>query len=224
MSYTPPAEAGPRRIRATVSADRWSHGLRTQIEWKKSINRTGGDSRLDDRLLIRRACEGDDQAFRSLYDRHVDRIFRLAFRMTGDDTAAQECTQDAFVQAFRGLPAFKGDARFSTWIHTIAVNVTLNHLRRVKRHRSREMSLEANELPSKPGAADPTLGDRIRVAVNALPDIYRTVFLMHDLEGFKHPEIAGALQIAVGTSKARLSRARASLRAALGEEIKEYVP
>ena len=180
---------------------------------------------MDERILIRRAVEGDEDAFRVLYDDHVDRVFRLSYRMTGDEDVARECTQEAFIRAYRSLGRFQGGSRFSTWIHSIATNVTLNRLRKRKRQAPRELPLDEMEPAgaSRADRNDPTVRDRIRVAVDGLPEIYRTVFLMHDLEGFKHPEIAGVLDIAVGTSKARLSRARAALRTALGDEMREYV-
>lgn len=161
---------------------------------------------------------------RELYDTHVDRVFRLTFRMVGDEDTAQDCTQDAFVKAFRGLDSFRSDSRFSTWIHSIAVHSALNRLRTHKRTRGREVDM--TEMPladsgSRP--TDPTLKDRIRTAVDGLSEIYRTVFLMHDVEGYKHSEIAESLDIAVGTSKARLFRARDALRKALGDEVREYV-
>ena len=179
---------------------------------------------MDERLLVRRAAAGDQDAYRGLYDRNVDRIYRLAYRMTGDDVVARECTQEAFIQAFTQLGEFRGQSRFSTWLHSIAVNVTLNWMRRVKRQASREVALDSGPTRSKPAAGvDPTVRDRIGEAVDRLPDIYRTVFLMHDVEGYKHREIADTLDIAVGTSKARLSRARLTLREQLGDELKEYV-
>jgi len=176
---------------------------------------------LDERLLIRRAQTGDQAAFRSLYDNHVDRVFRVTYRMTGSEEAARECTQEAFVRAFSRLESFRGESKFSTWIHSIGVNMALNTLR--SRTRAREVTLDHELEWRGPEQGDPTVRDRIRDAVEALPEHQRTVFLMHDLEGFKHREIAETLGVAVGTSKARLSRARAALRSSLGEELREYV-
>lgn len=176
---------------------------------------------LDERSLVERAQRGDQTAFRLLYDQHVDRVFRVTYRMTGSEDTAKECTQETFVRAFKNLEGFRGDAKFSTWVHSIGVNMALNALR--SRKRGREVELDSTVAWRGTSASDPTLRDRIRQAVDALPDHFRTVFLMHDLEGYKHTEIAAALDVAVGTSKARLSRARAALRAALGDELKEYV-
>ncbi len=173
---------------------------------------------------VERAREGDQNAFRRLYDMHVDRTYRLAYRMAGTDDLARDFTQEAFVRAWHRLDTFRGDAAFSTWLHSITVSVALNGLRKVDRHRKRERSLEdAAPLAARRTTADPGVRERIAEAVDALPEIYRTVFLMHDLEGFSHGEIAEALGVAEGTSKARLSRARARLRDALGPAMQEYV-
>lgn len=174
--------------------------------------------------LIKRASKGDQQAFRTLYDANVDRIYRLAYRMAGEEDLAKDFTQEAFLRAYQRLDQFRGDAAFSTWLHSIAVSVALNGLRKVDRHRKRERSLEdaAHVAPGN-APAEPGVREHIDSAVNDLPDIYKTVFLMHDLEGYSHREIAQTLGVAEGTSKARLSRARAKLREALGDAMQEYV-
>ena len=174
--------------------------------------------------LVERASHGDERAFRSLYDQNVDRIYRLVHRMAGDADLARELTQEAFVRVYQKLGQFRGEAAFSTWVHRIAVRVTLNGLRRVARHRDRERAIDdADQLATRQPTREPGLRDRIATAVDALPDIYRTVFLMHDLEGYSHGEIAASLGVAEGTSKARLFRARAHLRHALGDAMQEYV-
>ncbi len=178
---------------------------------------------MNDFELVERARDGDQVAFKALYDGNVDRVFRLCFRMVGEENQAREFTQDAFVRAWECLDQFRGDAAFSTWLHSIAVSVVLNGIRKVDRHRKRERSLEdAGHLGERPRVADPGLSDRLKEAVDGLPEIYRTVFLMYDLEGFPHREIAKTLDVAVGTSKARLFRARALLREALGDAMREY--
>lgn len=172
------------------------------------------------------ARHGDERAFRRLYDANVDRVYRLMYRMAGEEHLARDFTQEAFLRAFQKLDQFRGDAAFSTWLHSIAVSVALNGLRKVDRHRKRERALDdvAEILPGKPARrVEPGVRERIEEAVDGLPDIYRTVFLMHDLEGYPHGEIAESLGVAEGTSKARLSRARAKLREALGDAMQEYV-
>ncbi len=174
--------------------------------------------------LVERVRRGDQRAFRTLYDGNVDRVYRLAYRMAGEDDLARDFTQETFLRAYQRIDQFRGDAAFSTWLHAIAVSVALNGLRRHARHRTRERSLdEAARMGRRTGGLEPDVRDRLEEAVDALPELYRTVFLMHDLEGFSHEEIAHALGVAVGTSKARLFRARARLREALGDEIREYV-
>jgi RNA polymerase sigma-70 factor (ECF subfamily) len=178
---------------------------------------------LTDFELVKRAKEGDQDAFRALYDRNVDRVFRLCFRMVGEEELAREVTQDAFVRVWECLDQFRGDAAFSTWMHSVAVSVVLNRLRKIDRHRKRERSLEdVGHLGEDRRGPEPGVRDRLKAAVDALPEIYRTVFLMYDLEGYPHKEIADALGVAVGTSKARLFRARELLREALGEAMQEY--
>jgi RNA polymerase sigma-70 factor (ECF subfamily) len=180
---------------------------------------------LTDIELVERARGGDAAAFRALYDMHVDRIYRLTTRMAGDRDLARDFTQDTFVRAWERLDGFRGDSQFSTWLHSIAVSVSLNGLRKLDRHRKRETaSLEDVEpVAPHPRRLEPDVRRRLHRALDELPEIYRTVFLMHDLEGHSHDEIALVLNIAQGTSKARLFRARGKLRLALGDAMKEYV-
>lgn len=179
---------------------------------------------MDEPLLIRRVLAGDPSAERALYDTHVDRVYRLCYRMAGDDELAREFTQETFIRAFDRLRGFRGDAALSTWLHSIAVSVTLNGLRKVKRFQTHETALaEAVQLgDGRAGGVDPDLKDRLKHAIAALPEIYRVVFLMHDAEGYTHEEIGAALDVPPGTSKARLSRARARLREALSDFAEEY--
>ena len=178
---------------------------------------------MDDRQLVARVIEGDAEAERMFYDRHVDRVYRLAYRLAGDDDLARDFTQDTFIRAFDRLPEFRGDSAVSTWLHSIALSVSLNGMRKVKRFRSRETQMD-EELAGpvratgwgSPGA-EPDLKLRLARAIDALPEGYRTVFVMHDVEGFTHEEIAAALGVQPGTSKAQLSRARAKLRESLAD-------
>ncbi|MEQ9397952.1 MAG: sigma-70 family RNA polymerase sigma factor [Longimicrobiales bacterium] len=193
------------------------------MRWKREYTAISESLLLTEHDKIERARAGDERAFRELYDAHVDRVYRLAYRMAGEDDLARDFTQEAFLRAFQKLDQFRGDAAFSTWLHSIAVSVSLNGLRKVDRHRKRERSLEdAAPISARGRTVDPGVRDRLKDAVDGLSDIYRTVFLMHDLEGYSHGEIAEALGVAEGTSKARLFRARAKLRDALGEEMQEY--
>jgi len=175
--------------------------------------------------LIARVLAGDRLAGRELYDAHAPRVYRLAYRLTGDAELAREFTQDTFVRAFQRLADFRGDAAFSTWIHRITITVVANAMRKVRRLRERETDLsdlDAAPTPSGSRRIDPDLRERLAKAIDGLPEIYRTTLIMHDLEGYTHTEIAGSLGVAEGTCKSRLSAARAQLRAALAEFAKEY--
>ena len=179
---------------------------------------------MTDSTLIARAVAGDSAAQRALYDQHVDRVYRLAYRLAGDEELARDFTQETFVRAFDRLGSFRGDSSLGTWLHAIGVSVALKGLLKVKRWKAREAPLdEALTVGTSVRHAEPDLKERIRLAVDALPDGYRTVFVMHDVEGYTHEEIAGTLGIQPGTSKAQLFRARAKLRAALADFAGEWV-
>ena len=178
---------------------------------------------VDERQLIARILAGDAAAERALYDAHVDRIYRLAYRLAGDDDLAREFTQDTFIRAFQRLADFRGHSAFSTWLHTIAVSVSLNGLRKSKRIRLREVNLEeAGTMGVTQRLAEPDLKMKLKLAIDALSEGYRTVFVMHDIEGYTHEEIGVALGVETGTSKANLSRARAKLRVALADFAGEW--
>ena len=179
---------------------------------------------MDERELIARVRAGDGAAERALYDAHVNRVYRLAYRLAGDDDLARDFTQETFIRAFDRLPAFRGEAALSTWLYAIATSVTLNGLRKLKRFRQRETDLDAaGGLGSRRREAEPDLKVRLARAIDDLPEGYRTVFLMHDVEGYTHEEIGHALGVETGTSKAQLSRARAKLRDALADFAGEWV-
>ena len=157
-----------------------------------------------------------------MYETHVDRVFRLVYRMAGDLDRAQDYTQETFIRAFDRLRDFRGEAALSTWLGSIAISVTLNGLRKVRRLNEREVSLN-DVMPPSPGSreADPDLKARMTQAIDSLPEGYRAVFVMHDVEGYTHEEIATSLGVHPGTSKAQLFRARARLREALADFAKE---
>jgi RNA polymerase sigma-70 factor (ECF subfamily) len=179
---------------------------------------------VNERQLIAAAVAGEVTAQRMLYDQHVDRVYRLAYRLAGEDELARDFTQETFIRAFQRLKDFRSDSSFGTWIHTIAMSVSLNGLRKVKRFRSRESSLdEALTVGAVSRRAEPDLKERLRRAIDDLPEGYRTVFVMHDVEGYTHEEIAAALGVQPGTSKAQLFRARAKLRVALADFAGEWV-
>jgi len=179
---------------------------------------------VDEREVIARVRAGDGAAERALYEAHVDRVYRLAYRLAGDDDLARDFTQETFIRAFARLESFRGDSALSTWLHAIATSVVLNGLRKVKRLRGRETDLEAADgVTGARRAAEPDLKERLRAAIDDLPERYRVVFVMHDVEGYTHEEIGAALGVETGTSKAQLSRARAKLRTALADFAGEWV-
>jgi RNA polymerase sigma-70 factor (ECF subfamily) len=185
------------------------------------------DSRVTDRQLVARCLDGDPSAERALYDAHVDRVYRLMHRMAGDGDLAADFTQETFIRAFQRLEQFRGDASLATWLHTIAVSVALNGMRKVKRLRTRTETIDAaSDLPERSGTPAGLTADlrtRLHSAIDALSDKLRPVFVMHDVEGFTHEEIGATLGIETGTSKAQLSRARAKLRDSLADFAGEWV-
>jgi RNA polymerase sigma-70 factor (ECF subfamily) len=172
--------------------------------------------------LVARVLAGDERAERELYDTHVDRVYRLSFRLVGDTDLAADCTQETFIRVFDRLATFRGEAALSTWITSIAFSVIYNGLRRVKRSREREQDLDVALAAPSERRAEPDLKESLAAAIEALPEGYRTVFVMHDVEGYTHEEIAGTLGIQEGTSKAQLSRARAKLRRSLNAFAGEW--
>ncbi len=178
---------------------------------------------MDEHELIARVRAGDPSAERTLYDAHVDRVYRVAYRLAGDDELAREFTQETFIRAFERLEGFRGESALSTWLHSIAISVALNGLRKLKRFRRREADIEeADGVATMRREAEPDLKRRLAHAIDALPEGYRTVFLLHDVEGYTHEEIAAALDVETGTSKAQLSRARARLRETLADFAGEW--
>jgi RNA polymerase sigma-70 factor (ECF subfamily) len=181
-------------------------------------------SSVNDTQLITRVVAGDAAAERELYETYVDRIYRLAFRLAGDDELARDFTQATFIRAFEKIGSFRGDSSLSTWLHSIGVSVALNGLRKSKRQWSREAPMEEGlTIGSTRTEAEPDLKERMARAIDSLADKYRTVFVMHDVEGFTHEEISGTLNIPVGTSKSHLFQARSKLRVALADFAPEWV-
>lgn len=165
--------------------------------------------------LVRRAQGGDRGAFEALYRAAVGRVYALCLRMTGDRASAEELTQEAFVRAWRKLGTFRGEAAFTTWMHRLAVNVVLGARRSGARRP--EVSSEDEPAAAEP-AAPATAGVEaidLERAIARLPHRARQVFVLHEVEGYRHDEIAAMAGMAVGTSKAHLNRARRLLREAL---------
>ena len=180
---------------------------------------------LSDEELVARARDGDRSAFARLVDRHSISVFNLTLRIVGNREDAEEAAQDAFVRAYRNLGRFRGDARFSTWLYRIAVNVSLSSARRSRRDLS-TTSLSGSEdeeeglpLQLPDPSANPAerfeqgeFREQVRNMVAALPPIYSAVISMYHIQSLSYDEIAEALELPIGTVKARLFRARAALR------------
>jgi len=167
--------------------------------------------------LVARAQAGDQTAFRELYRQHAARVYALCLRLTGDARDAEERTQDVFVRLWDKLRSFRGESAFSSWLHRLAVNVVLNERRTTVRRERRVMPAEdpdavvgAQHAAPLPGSAG--LSIDLERAIAELPDGAREVFVLYDIEGYGHGEIAQLVGIAEGTSKAQLFRARRLLR------------
>ena len=171
--------------------------------------------------LIERAKLGDAQAFQALYDKHKRRVYSLCLRMTSNTAEAEDLTQEAFLQLYRKIGTFRGESAFSTWLHRLSVNVVLMHLRKKSLPVvSLEETTQGGEedTPKKDfGAEDLALAgsiDRLQLqkAVDDLPPGYRTIFVLHDVEGYEHNEIATIVGCSIGNSKSQLHKARMKLR------------
>ena len=170
--------------------------------------------------LIQRACEGDGRAVKALYDRYSPRVFAVVRRIAGDDELARDYAQEAWIRAIRALPTFRGDARFSTWLHRIAVNAALQASRRVETRRRYEGPIP-EEVALTPVAGDALLQQRLEAALDRLPDGMRQVLILHDVEGYTHEEIGDAMGVTAGTSKSQLFKARAKMRELLADVANE---
>jgi len=173
-------------------------------------------SGLGERDLVERAVGGDVEAFEELYRINVGRVYALCLRMAGDPTLAEELAQEAFVRAWQKLGSFRGASAFSTWLHRVTVNVVLGHRRSATRREARVRAV-GDDFPHDVAGRQPRTAESIDLerAISSLPDGARRVFVLHDVEGFRHREISRSMGIAVGTSKAQLHRARKLLRKAL---------
>ena len=176
-----------------------------------------------DYTLAQRAASGDLAAFEQLYERHNRRVYSLCLRMTQNVAEAEDLAQEAFIQLFRKIGSFRGESAFTTWLHRLTVNQVLMHFR--KRGVRLEQTTDDGETPVQivAGTQNPNsmpVVDRIALdrAIGQLPPGYRTVFVLHDVEGHEHEEIARMLGCSVGTSKSQLHKARMKLRTLLKQQ------
>ena len=179
--------------------------------------------RSSDYALAQRAAKGEMEAFEVLYQRHNRRVYSLCLRMTQNVQEAEDLTQESFIQLYRKIGSFRGDSAFTTWLHRLTVNQVLMHFR--KRSVKMEKTTEEGETPVQivKGTENPNampVIDRIALdnAIAQLPPGYKSVFILHDVEGHEHEEVARILGCSVGTSKSQLHKARMKLRRLLKQQ------
>lgn len=177
-----------------------------------------------DQITIRRAINGDESALRAIWTQHAPRIDALVRRLVGDPDQAADVAQEVWIQIFRALPGYRGDSQFSTWAHRIAVNRTLNALRSLRRVSAAEVEIEEDSSMVEHDGDRSMLAQTIDEAVQKLSPGARHVFVLHDVEGYTHEEIATELGITSGGSKSQLFKARAKLRRLLAPLMDESVP
>jgi RNA polymerase sigma-70 factor, ECF subfamily len=193
----------------------------------KGPAQSDGEMREADAVTMARC--GDAHAFECLYRLHSRRVYSLCLRMAGNPAEAEDLTQEAFLQLFRKVQTFRGDSRFSTWLHRLTVNVVLMSFRK-KRHleTSLDATLDPDETAAPPtefGVPDLRLNgmlDHVNLgkAIEQLPDGYKEIFILHDVQGYEHKEIAEILGCSIGNSKSQLFKARCRLRALLQEALR----
>ncbi|MBC7897701.1 MAG: sigma-70 family RNA polymerase sigma factor [Cytophagaceae bacterium] len=175
-----------------------------------------------DQELIQRAIDGDERAMRRLWSQHAPHIDAVVRRLVGDPDQAADIAQEVWIQIFRALPSYRGESQFGTWAHRIAVNRTLNALRRTRRLEKIETDIEEDTASVEQSSEGTLVMDSINDATARLSPGARTVFVMHDVEGYTHEEIARELGITTGGSKSQLFKARAKLRRLLSHLVDGY--
>jgi len=171
-------------------------------------------------LIIRRALDGDEGALRALWTRHAPHIDMVVRRLVGGDAdLAADIAQEVWIQIFRALPSYRGDSQFGTWAHRIAVNRTLNALRKTRRLASLETEVQEDTASIEPDHDRTFVVQSIESAAAKLSPGARSVFMLHDVEGYTHEEIAQELGITAGGSKSQLFKARAKLRKLLAHLV-----
>ena len=186
-------------------------------DYSQGMTRADTDRVADEKVWIQKAQRADARAFESLYRLHVDKIYGLCLRMTGNVSEAEDCTQEAFIQAWNKIGKFRGDSAFATWLHRIAVNAVLGRIRKAKREQDRIKAVSEVQ-PVRVATGDTGELRDLSEAVDQLPERARHVFVLNAVYGYSHEEAAGMLGIAAGTSKAQLHRARRLLAQQLEEQ------
>ena len=179
----------------------------TEATGSKGVAAVTEPGLIDEQDWVQRAQQADTTAFESLYRLHVDRVYGLCLRMTGNPSEAEDCTQEAFIQAWNKLSKFRGDSAFSTWMHRIAVNSVLGRMRKARRELDK-MQAVMDISPAPETVGDSGNFEDLQNVVDDLPDGARHVFVLHAVYGYSHNETGDMLGIAAGTSKAQLHRAK----------------
>ena len=184
-----------------------------------------GDSNID-LELVQRCRKGERKAQFELYQLYKDRIFNIAYRMANSKQDAEDITQMAFVRVFKKIDSFRGDSAFSSWVYRLTVNICINHFRKEKKKKElvvHELSEQATNLKTlKTNEQASKMKPFLEKAIRALPAGYRMIFVLYDIEGYKHEEIAGMMNISEGTSKSQLHKARRELRQFLEPYLAMY--
>ena len=186
-------------------------------DYSQAMATANTDALVDERALIRQAQRSDARAFEALYKMHVDRVYGICLRMTGNVSEAEDCAQEAFIQAWNKMDKFRGDSAFSTWLHRIAVNSVLGRIRKAKREQDR-ITAVGDTAPATVTTGDTGELRDLSEAVDRLPKGARNVFVLHAVYGYSHDETGEMLGIATGTSKAQLHRAKRLLAQQLKQQ------
>jgi RNA polymerase sigma-70 factor, ECF subfamily len=215
--------AGAIEQSATIETEGSTSSVSVYFSPAEPAALTGTESDFE---LAQKTAHGNIAAFELIYERYHRRTYSLCLRMTNNTTEAEDLTQEVFIQLFRKIGSFRGASAFSTWLHRLTVNQVLMHFRR--RSVKNEKTSEDGEMPEQtlPGTENPDkmpIVDRIALnkAIAELPNGYRSVFVLHDIEGYEHEEVSRIMGISVGTSKSQLHKARLKLRGLLIKQTEE---
>jgi RNA polymerase sigma-70 factor (ECF subfamily) len=186
-------------------------------DYSQTMTNANIDAFADEQSLVKRAQRSDARAFEELYRLHIGKVYGICLRMTGNVSEAEDCAQEAFIQAWNKLEKFRGESAFSTWLHRVAVNVVLGRMRKSKREQDRIVAV-TQDMPAPIVTGDTGEMRDLSEAVDRLPEGARHVFVLHAVYGYSHDEAGEMLGIAAGTSKAQLHRAKRLLKQQLKQE------
>lgn len=170
------------------------------------VSDTQANSQSDLDLIVK-AAAGDKIAFKAIYDTHLPQVYGLCSRLCADKSQAEDATQEVFIQLWQKIKNFKGESKFSTWLHSVAANITISYIRRQKGWWQKMMNIEDSHYHEQTAEASMNTID-IESLIRRLPERARMVFVLHAIEGYRHEQVAEMLDMAVGTSKTQFHRAR----------------